>query len=182
VGACLEGLTLAVGSSVETFAAIATATFPLDLGAVGGAINSDFDSGSDTDFDSLIAGEVASRGNAVSEINSILGAGIVSDCSSSETEGRLGGLTNEEAGGMGKEWLVTAVLAEGAELGSTTSLGELRMVVTSTTLAEGGGELSRIVGLATARICCLAVRDSDSLVLATVGAFFAKVLDSVALG
>ena len=49
LGACLDGFTLAAiaGSSTEVFAGIDTAAFSGDLGAVGGAINSTFESDGD---------------------------------------------------------------------------------------------------------------------------------------
>ena len=49
------------------------------------------------------------------------------------------------------------------------------------TLSEAGGEFRRIVGLLTARICCLAVRVSDSLVFAAAVTFFSEALGSLAL-
>jgi len=49
------------------------------------------------------------------------------------------------------------------------------------TLSEAGGEFRRIVGLLTARICCLAVRASDSLVFAAAVTLFSEALGSLAL-
>jgi len=125
--------------------------------------------------------------NAISGVNSIVDAVVVSDLALSELEGRLGGLINDEAEGMGEEGgLTTAVLAGGSELGSAILLGGLGALgggVADPTLTEAGGGLSRIVGLLTARICCLAVRASGSLFFAaTTAAFFSAALGSIVLG
>lgn len=122
--------------------------------------------------------------NAVCGVNSIFGAGEISDCRVSPfEEGRLGGLTSEEAEGMGKGGLITAVLAGSSELGSAIALGKSSRGV-APTLTDAGGELRRILGLLTARICCLAlaVRASDSLGFAAALAFFSDGLGSAAFG
>jgi hypothetical protein len=179
-GLFLETVTVVLSDALSEFLAIA-------LGGTGGAINS----GCGTDGDGLIACEITGEVNGVSEVNSILDTGVISglEFSPSGIEGRLGGLTNEDARGMGERWLVTtAVLVGDSELGSSIGLigldggliGGSRGGV-DPTLTETGGEVSRMVGLVTARICCLAVRASASLVFAAAATFFSEALESAGL-
>jgi hypothetical protein len=162
-------------------AELATTTLSTDLGGVGGVINSGFVSGGKADGVSLMDWGLAGVVNAVSDVNSILDTGVVSgwEMSLSETGERLGGLVNDEAGGMGERGLTTAVFAEFAELGSAIALGGLRACI-APTLPDAGGVFSRIVGLVTARIWGLAVRTSGSFGFA-VANFLSEVLESAVL-